>query len=458
MTYLVGLLSIKNQTRLSYIATGGLYNCSGGQYNTRMQSDRRKYDILIIGGGPAGLSTALHLNQIAPHLASRILLLEKAHYPRLKLCAGGLVADAEVILAGLGLDVSEVPHVDATAAHLDFAGKGLKVQLGRRKTLRNADKNKSASISAHQRDAPHILRIIRRDEFDAWLARKAENRGIEIRQGVTVKDVRPDADGVTVITDQGEYRAQVVIGADGSNGVTRRCVLPDAPVHTARVLEVITPTRPSGTLPHFPRTPAENGGGLGRGPAAYFDFFPVPAGIAGYVWDFPTQVKGQPMRCWGIYDTNLLVHKQRPPLKQPLAEEMARHGFDLGQHELKGHPIRWYSPREPVSVPRVLLVGDAVGADGIFGEGISMALGYGKVAAGELVQAFSTGDFSFSGYKRRLVRSALGQTLFVRWAITKILYRLHWTWFQKWFWRFWKPIILVFSWVFVLNWGKRLKS
>jgi len=94
----------------------------------------------------------------------------------------------------------------------------------------------------------------------------------------------------------------------------------------------------------------------------------------------------------------------------------------------------------------------------IFGEGISMALGYGKVAAGELAEAFSTGDFSFSGYKHRLARSALGQTLFVRWAITNILYRLRWAWFQRWFWRSWKPIILAFSWVFVLNWGKRLKS
>ena len=56
---------------------------------------------------------------------------------------------------------------------------------------------------------------------------------------------------------------------------------------------------------------------------------------------------------------------------------MARHGFNLDDHELKGHPIRWYDPFNPVSVPRVLLVGDAVGADPIFGEGISMALGYG---------------------------------------------------------------------------------
>ena len=387
-------------------------------------------DILIIGGGPAGLSTALHLKQIAPHLADRTLLLEKAHYPRPKLCAGGLTADAEVILEELGLDVSEIPHMDASAAHLDFAGKGLTVSVPKR----------------------HTLRVIRRDEFDAWLAAKTQRAGIKIREGVTVKDVRSDSENVTVLTDQGEYRAQVVVGADGSNGVTRRCVLPDVPVHTARVLEVIT------TSPHPESLPFPSNKREGREGAAFFDFFPVPSGIAGYVWDFPTQVQGQPMRCWGVYDANLLAQMQRPALKDPLAEEMARHGFDLDSYQLQGHPIRWYSPRRPVSVPRVLLVGDAVGADGIFGEGISMALGYGKVAARELDQAFRKDDFSFSGYRRRLARSALGQTLLVRWAITHILYRLHWVWFQKWFWRAWKPIILAFSWVFVLNWGKRLKN
>ena len=60
------------------------------------------YGIIIIGGGPAGLSTALHLQRMAPHLTSRVLILEKARYPRPKLCAGALVVDAEVILERLG--------------------------------------------------------------------------------------------------------------------------------------------------------------------------------------------------------------------------------------------------------------------------------------------------------------------------------------------------------------------
>jgi flavin-dependent dehydrogenase len=405
-------------------------------------------DILIIGGGPSGVSTALHLARIAPELIERILILEKAHYPRHKLCAGGLTADAEVILERLGLDVSEVLHVDASAAHLDFAGKGLTISLP------NA----------------HAMRIIRRNEFDAWLAQKARNQGVEIREGVTVKDIQPKKDSVTVETDAGTFTTQIVVGADGSNGITRRCILPKESIHTARVLEVITPeiniipskgTQYSNSRPSIKQeiasgrnTPRND---IHERGAAYFDFFPVPDGIAGYTWDFPTQVNGEPMRCWGIYDTNLLSTKERPALKEPLAEEMARHSFDLGQYELKGHPIRWFSPFNQYAVERVILVGDAAGADGIFGEGISMALGYGLIAAKAIRDAIVHNDFSFRDYHRRILFSPLGQALTIRTGITHILYHLHWAWFQKFFWRVFKPVVAGAAWLFVLNWGKRMK-
>ena len=395
------------------------------------------HNVIIIGGGPGGLSTALHLHRIAPHLTPRILILEKEHYPRPKLCAGGLTIDAEVILERLGLDINDIPHVFADNIHFDFEANGLNIRIPNR----------------------HALRVIRRDEFDNWLAEKVKGSGIEIREGVTVKNITSQSDKVIVETDQGIIHAQIVVGADGSNGITRRCIFPKEPVYTARVLEVLTPVlarnaamKQSPTMEEIaaPSLAARND------KTAYFEFSPVPDNIAGYIWDFPTQIKGESMRCWGIYDTNILANEKRPQLKEPLSQEMQRLGFDLDEYELKGHPIRWFSPANKMSVPRVLLVGDVVGADPIFGEGISIALGYGKIAAQEIHKSIQRGEYSFGGFKRRVVRSALGQTLIARWVIAHIIYPLKWRWFQILLWRFLKPIVILIAWVFVLNWGKRL--
>ncbi|MCA9976298.1 MAG: FAD/NAD(P)-binding protein, partial [Anaerolineales bacterium] len=60
-------------------------------------------DVLIVGSGPSGTSTALHLLQQDPSWAGRIVLVDKAIHPREKLCGGGMTHLSQNILTRLGL-------------------------------------------------------------------------------------------------------------------------------------------------------------------------------------------------------------------------------------------------------------------------------------------------------------------------------------------------------------------
>ena len=118
-------------------------------------------------------------------------------------------------------------------------------------------------------------------------------------------------------------------------------------------------------------------------------------GVPGYVWSFPTQVQRRPMRTQSIFDSRVRAQAPRASLAATLREAVTRLDVVLDHHEVAAHPLRWLHPRVLFSAPRVLLVGDAAGADPLLGEGISFALGYGDVAARGLRDAFAHGDFSF---------------------------------------------------------------
>ncbi|MDX1413725.1 MAG: FAD-dependent monooxygenase [Candidatus Promineifilaceae bacterium] len=365
-----------------------------------------KIDVLIVGSGPSGTSTALHLVKSDPSWASRIVILEKAIHPREKLCGGGVLHMGTNILARLGLEF-EPDHFKVREVRLVY-------------------QDRSYSLYGNP-----IFRITRRDEFDHWLVRTAENLGVCVRQGEAVTDIVTHEDYVEVTTKKATFHAKVVVGADGSRSFIRRRLKWDDDSRVARLVEVLTPEDPT-IQPEF------------RDGVAIFDFTHMTDGLQGYYWDFPSYVEGKAFMNRGLFDSRARPEREKADLKNTLSESMAKRDRDLNQYKLKGHPIRWWSRDGRFAIPRVLLVGDAAGADPLFGEGISFALGYGMIAADEINDAFKRQDFSFMTYKERLTTHPLFKQLDIRTRLARFAYLLRSPWLIRLGWRI-APLFARFS-------------
>ena len=95
--------------------------------------------IVIVGGGPAGLASALSLAREAPGELDEVLVLERASYPRDKICAGGLGARADTTLALLGVAGKQAGRSDIALicqrAENNFVGLSGELQGGSRRRL-----------------------------------------------------------------------------------------------------------------------------------------------------------------------------------------------------------------------------------------------------------------------------------------------------------------------------------
>ena len=344
-------------------------------------------DVLIVGSGPSGISTALHLVRRDPAGAGRVVGVDKAVHPREKLCGGGLTHIGQNILANLGLAL-EPRNFPVNEVRLLY-------------------RNKSYSFYGNP-----VFRIVRRDEFDHWLVKTAEQLGVTVRQGEGVTAITPHEEYVEVVTERAVFHAKVLVAADGSRSFVRRKLKWEDDSRVARLVEVLTPEDPN-SLPEF------------HDGIAVFDFTPMDDDLQGYYWDFPSYVKGQPYMNRGVFDSRAVPRKPKADLKEVLGESMAERGRDLDDYELKGHPIRWWSSDGRFAQPRVILVGDAAGADPLMGEGISFALGYGEPAADAIIDAFTRDDFSFAGYRERLLAHPLFKQLHIRTQLARLAYLLN---------------------------------
>jgi flavin-dependent dehydrogenase len=341
------------------------------------------WDAVIVGGGPAGLSTWLHLREIAPALAERTLVLERATYPRDKLCGGGVTPLADMILDWLGVrvDVPSVPIHTVEVRHRDGV---------RHLPLRNA------------------FRVVQRREFDAALAQAAVARGLDLRQGEAFEDFAHRDGRVRIRSSRREYDARVLIGADGAFSLVRQKMGLRDERRISRLLEVVLP-RAEGAPPE----PSDH--------TALFDFRPMAEGLQGYVWRFPCLQAGCRATNAGIFDSRVRGELPRADLKAILRNEIGV-PEGLAGGELLGHPLRWFSAGSTFAQPNVLLIGDAAGVDALLGEGISQSIEYGGVAANALIDAFQSGDFTFASFRRTLLRHPLGRTLLGRARLARQMY------------------------------------
>jgi flavin-dependent dehydrogenase len=369
-------------------------------------------DVLIIGAGPAGISTALHLLHQDPSWAKRMLILEKAAHPRPKLCGGGLTRYGLEILRDLGLPMP-LPLAQARVDDIRFA-------YGQR--------------LVHVRAEP-MFAVFHRAELDAYLAQHAVQQGAQISENEAVQHLEFEEQSILVTTARDAYRARVVVGADGSKGAVRQSVRERRqPARVARLLETLQPAH-ADAAQYVDRY-------------ALFDFNLVQNNLQGYTWDFPSYVAGAPLFNRGIYDARLAASRPRADLPGLLGSWLLPMTAGREHTALAGHPLHWFSPRARFSQPRLLLVGDAAGAEPLFGEGIAPALGYGKVAAAAIQSAFRSQDFSFTDYRRRILSSDLGRYLLLRWTVAQVVYR--WSdrpWFMHLVWslgdilaRIWPPV------------------
>jgi len=291
----------------------------------------KHYDAIIVGGGPAGSTTAYRLAE----QGASVLLADKATFPRDKPCGGGMT-----LRAVRQCPVDPTPVVEELVDMVE-----LRFRYG--------------AAVVHTTQQP-VVWMTQRQRLDAFLLDAARERGAEVREGVKVS-FEPNN---TVVLAPGEkVRGEVVVGADGANGVTARAVGLGNGITYGVAYE--------GNV-RYPTVPRER-----YARRLVLELADIPGG---YAWVFP---KGD--------HANVGVggwESEGPKLKEHLRRACEAHGLEPEELEsLRGHRLPLRHPDTKIAGERALLVGDAAGLiDPVSGDGMYECFVSSRLAAGAIVE------------------------------------------------------------------------
>jgi menaquinone-9 beta-reductase len=328
---------------------------------------RKDADVVVVGGGPAGSSTATHLARAGVD----VLLLDKAKFPREKACAEYCSPGVVDALDDLGV-LERIRERE----HRLLPGMQV-VARGRPIPLPFADDRSDANLALG----------VRRSILDDVLLRHAADAGADVNEGVRVTSPIIQDDrvrGVHVKNGHGETRinADFVVAADGLHSTITRSLGLDRPVRWPRRL---------GLVARFSqlRAPVANGQ-MHIGDEIYCGLSPVSESIANVSLVIPMGYKPKGFPTGQFFDQMI---RTLPGIDALLGDaERVSSVRGLG-------PMgkRVFRPEGP----GYLLVGDASGFfDPLTGEGIHRALIGGRLAANAVMRALSRADRRPVGYRR----------------------------------------------------------
>ncbi len=363
-----------------------------------MTESVKYFDVIIVGGGPAGTTAALY----AQRQGLSTILLEKEKFPRDKICGEALSGKAVALLGELGLhdEVAQLPGIiinrilfgspDHTNLIID---------------LRNSELNQ----------VPEGF-VIRRTVFDHFMFQKAQAAIDECHDGFAVTDVIVEDGKVCGVRGHSEgspaeieYRANLVIGADGYKSL----VLRKLGLYKHETDHICVALR------QYYR----NVGGL----TDQIELHYVDEVIPGYFWIFPLE-DGHVNVGIGMLHRHMKDGKIDLKLALQAAIDSPAFSSRFAEAEVLEEPVGWNLPigskQRVMSGAGFMLLGDAAGlVDPFTGEGIGNAFFSAKYAMEAARLAKESGDYSAEFLKinyDRVVWDTLGPELKMSRRLQKI--------------------------------------